>query len=141
MATNKTTETDESVIDFINKFVDTAQKRKDSFALLALMEKITGYKPKMWGASIIGFGSYHYVYDSGHKGDAPLAGFSPRKAAISLYVFTGLKEHEYLLKDFGKYKMGKACIYVKRLADIDQEKLAALMVKTIEYLQRRYVKN
>ncbi|MCC6288296.1 MAG: DUF1801 domain-containing protein [Chitinophagaceae bacterium] len=141
MAINKTTETNKSVTDFINKSVDTEQKRKDSFELLAFMEKVSGYKPKMWGASIIGFGRYHYTYDSGHEGDAPLAGFSPRKAAISLYVFTGLKEHEHLLKGFGKYKMGKACIYIKKLADIDQQKLAVLITKTIEYLQGKYGKN
>lgn len=77
----------------------------------------------MGGPSIIGFGAYHYTYESGHEGDAPLPGFSPRKAAISLYVFTGLKEHEYLLKDLGKFKMGKACIYIKKLSDIDIKSL------------------
>src|SRR5690606_5794734 len=117
MAENKTKETTENVIDFINQ-VDDEQKRKDSFQLLKLMEKTSGHKAKMWGPSIIGFGSYHYKYESGHEGDAPLIGFSPRKSAISLYVFTGLEEHKHLLDDLGKFKMGKACIYAKKMSDI-----------------------
>lgn len=138
MAKNKTSETGASVIDFINTFADTEQKRKDSFELLQLMQQVTGFEPKMWGPSIIGFGSYHYKYSSGHEGDAPLAGFSPRKAAISLYVFTGLAEHEHLLKDLGKFKMGKACIYVKKLSDINLQVLATLIRETIKYLRSKY---
>lgn len=136
MAKNKTTETGADVIEFINAFADTEQKKADSFALLELMQQATGYKPKMWGTSIIGFGSYHYRYDSGHEGDAPLVGFSPRKAAISLYVYSG--QDEKLLKNLGKYKMGKACIYVKKLSDIDQQQLAKLIDATVHYLSTRY---
>ena len=136
MAKNKTVETSADVIDFINAFADTEQKKADSFALLKLMQQATGYQPKMWGASIIGFGSYHYKYDSGHEGDAPLVGFSPRKAAISLYVYSG--QDEKLLKDLGKYKMGKACIYVKQLSDIDQQQLVKLIDGNIRYLKTRY---
>lgn len=95
MAKNKTEETEKDVKDFINEFTGDIQKREDSFKLIKLMEKISGCKAKMWGPSIVGFGNYHYKYDSGHEGDAPLIGFSPRKAAISLYVFTGLKDHEH----------------------------------------------
>lgn len=141
MAKNKTTETSKNVLDFINEFADTEQKRKDSYELLDLMQGVSGHEAKMWGPSIVGFGSYHYKYKSGHEGDAPLIGFSPRKAAISLYVFTGLKEHENLLKDFGKFKMGKACIYVKKLSDIDREKLIILMTETIKYLKSKYGKS
>lgn len=141
MAKNKTNETAANVEDFINSFADTEQKRKDSFELLELMQGITGYGPKMWGPSIVGFGSYHYKYDSGHEGDAPLIGFSPRKAAISLYVFTGLEEHKHLLNGLGKFKMGKACIYVKKLADINQDVLKELMKETISFLQSRYGEN
>src|SRR5689334_16844211 len=112
MASNKTTETNAGVAEFINRFADSEQKRKDGFALIELMQKVTGHPPKMWGPSIVGFGNYHYKYESGHEGDAPLAGFSPRKSAISLYVFTGTEEHEYLLKGLGKFTMGKSCIYV-----------------------------
>jgi hypothetical protein len=93
----------------------------------------------MWGESIIGFGSYHYKSErSRQEGDWPLVGFSPRKAAISLYVYTGLKEHEHLLKDLGKFKMGKACIYVKKLSDINKEVLGKLIKETIAFLQSKY---
>lgn len=138
MAKNKTTETNAGVIEFINSLVDSEQKRKDSFELIKLMQKVTGYEPKMWGPSIIGFGQYHYKYESGHEGDAPLAGFSPRKSAISLYVFTGLLEHEHLLKDLGKFKIGKACIYVNKLSDITLDKLSVLVHETMSYLQAKY---
>lgn len=141
MAKNKTAETAASVESFINSFAAAGQKRQDSFELLQLMQTFTGYEPKMWGPSIIGFGSYHYKYDSGHEGDAPLVGFSPRKAAISLYAFTGLKEHEYLLKDLGKFKTGKACIYIKKLSDINQEALKNLMRETISFLNSKYGKD
>lgn len=138
MTTLKTQFTSESVTDFINSFVDTEQKKKDSFELIELMRKVSGFEPKMWGASIIGFGNYHYKYASGHEGDAPILGFSPRKAAISLYVFTSLEEQEYLLKDLGKFKMGKACIYVKKLSDINETALINLCQTTIEYIKKHH---
>ncbi|HSO85115.1 MAG TPA: DUF1801 domain-containing protein [Draconibacterium sp.] len=141
MAELKTKQTSADVTEFINSFADTEQKRLDSFELLKLMQDFTGFEPKMWGASIIGFGSYHYKSErSSQEGDWPLIGFSPRKAAISLYVFTGAKEHEYLLKELGKFKMGKACIYVKKLSDINQDALRKLMKETIEYLKAKYKK-
>lgn len=138
MATNKTAATDQNVLDFINSFADTAQKRTDSMALLQLMQKISGHEPKMWGPSIIGFGSYHYKYASGHEGDAPLVGFSPRKAAISLYVYTGMPEHEHLLKDLGKFTMGKVCIYAKKLSDINEKALITLMKASIKFVNETY---
>ena len=141
MAEIKTKQTNADVHEFINSFADTEQKRKDSFELLKLMQDFTGYEPKMWGPSIIGFGKYHYKSErSTQEGDWPLVGFSPRKAAISLYVFTGYPEHEYLLKDLGKFKMGKACIYVKKLSDINQDALKNLMKSTIEFLENKYGK-
>src|SRR5687767_3424661 len=96
MATNKTKATEISVPDFIRTWADE-KRQADSFRLIELMKSASGHDPKMWGPSIVGFGNYHYKYDSGHEGDAPLIGFSPRKAAISLYVFTGLDEHQSLL--------------------------------------------
>ena len=138
MAEIKTKATDADVHDFINTFADTEQKKKDSFELLQLMQDFTGYEPKMWGPSIIGFGQYHYQSErSSQKGDWPLVGFSPRKAAISLYVYTGSAGQDDLLKELGKFKMGKACIYVKKLSDVDQEVLKKLMKSTIEYLQTK----
>jgi hypothetical protein len=139
MAEIKTKQNNADVTEFINTFADSEQKRLDSFALLKLMQDFTGFEPKMWGGSIIGYGSYHYKSErSSQEGDWPLVGFSPRKAAISLYVFTGAKEHEYLLKDLGKYKIGKACIYVKKLSDINQDVLKKIMKETIDFLQLRY---
>jgi hypothetical protein len=139
MAEIKTKQTTADVSKFINTFADTEQKRADSFALLKLMQDFTGFEPKMWGPSIIGFGSYHYKSErSRQEGDWPLVGFSPRKAAISLYVYMGTKEQEQMLEGLGKFKMGKGCIYVKKLADIDQEVLKKLMKETIGFLQTKY---
>jgi Domain of unknown function (DU1801) len=138
MAKNKTSETEQSVQDFLEISLNDENKKADAFALLELMKNISGHEPKMWGPSIIGFGSYSYTYPSGHSGEAPLIGFSPRKAAISLYVFTGLSEHEHLLEGLGKHTIGKACIYVKKLSDIDIKVLKALMKHTITYLQKTH---
>ncbi len=142
MAELKTKQNEADVTEFINSFTDKEQKRKDSFELIKLMQDFTGFEPKMWGPSIIGFGSYHYKSErSSQEGDWPLVGFSPRKAAISLYVYTGAKEHEYLLDGLGKYKIGKACIYISRLSDVNQEVLRKLMKVTIEFLQSKYKTN
>ncbi len=141
MAKNKTQETTQNVEEFIESFANTEQKKQDSFELIKLMKEVTGFEPKMWGPSIIGFGSYHYKYASGHEGDAPLVGFSPRKAEISLYVYTGAEEHEYLLENLGKFRKGKACIYIKKLENIDQEELKKIMKETLVFLEREYGKN
>lgn len=139
MAEIKTKVTNASVVDFIKSFANTEQKIKDSFELLKLMEEITGYKAKMWGPSIIGFGCYHYKSDrSKQEGDWPMVGFSPRKSAISLYVFTGKNEHIHLLKNLGKYKMGKACIYINKLSDINIEALKTLIQESLAYLRSKY---
>lgn len=140
MAELKTKQTNADVISFINSLADTEQKRKDSFELLKLMQDWTGFEPKMWGDSIIGFGRYHYKSErSKQEGDWFLVGFSPRKAAISLYVFTGLKEHEHFLDGLGKFKMGKACLYVKKLSDINLDVLKNLINETIKFLKKKYV--
>jgi hypothetical protein len=138
MAKNKTTQTEVNVREFIEAFAGTEQKKQDSYALLQLMQEVSGYEPKMWGPSIIGFGSYHYKYKTGHEGDAPLIGFSPRKSAISLYVFMGMEEHLHLLEGLGKFTMGKACVYVKKLEDIDVGHLKKLMNETIQFLKANY---
>ncbi len=142
MAELKTKQHDGDVFEFIKNYADTEQKREDSYELVKLMQEVTGHPPKMWGPSMIGFGSYHYKSDrSKQEGDWPLVAFSPRKAAISLYVFSGSPEHEYLLKDLGKYTMGKACIYVKKLSDINTEALKKLMRATIDFLEDKYGQN
>ncbi|MBJ7987561.1 MULTISPECIES: DUF1801 domain-containing protein [Bacillus] len=114
----KTKETNISVIEFIES-VKNLKKRKNAYQLLDIFTEITGYTAKMWGPSIIGFGTYHYKYTSCHEGDAPLIGFSPRKAKISLYFAAGDPKREELLKNFGKYTSGKSCIYINKIADID----------------------
>lgn len=141
MAELKTKQNSASVHDFINSFADTEQKRADSFDLLRLMQDLTGFEPKMWGDSIIGFGSYHYKSErSSQEGDWFLVGFSPRKAAISLYVYSGMPEHEHLLKDLGQFKMGRACVYAKKLSDINISALERLVKETVSFLQSRYGK-
>lgn len=138
MAKTKTVYTDEDVLKFIHAFANSEQKKQDSYALIELMKEMSGHEPKMWGPTIIGFGCYHYKYESGHEGDAPMLGFSPRKASISLYVFTGLPEHEHLLEGLGKFKMGKACIYVNKLSDINIDVLKRLMSASMAYLKEKY---
>ncbi|SFC92674.1 DUF1801 domain-containing protein [Flavobacterium phragmitis] len=137
MAVNKTTETTNSVTDFINT-VENEAKRNDAFELLKIIQEITGFEPKMWGPSIIGFGSYHYKYDSGHEGDAPLAGFSPRKTAMTVYFYLPEKEREELLPKLGKHTSSKACIYIKKLADIDMEILKKIILLSKEFTQKLY---
>ena len=134
MAKNKTIETEVSVADFINSYVASDQNKVDSFRLIDFMREWSGFEPKMWGATIIGFGSYHYKYASGHEGDAPLIGFSPRKMEFSLYVFSPTPDNKHLLDYLGKFKIGKACIYVKRLSDINILCLEKLCKTTIAYL-------
>ena len=142
MATkNKTAETEVSVIDFIHSFVDKKEKKQDSFRLIELMREWSGFEPKMWGPTIIGFGSYHYKYASGHEGDAPLLGFSPRKAEFSLYVTDPADDNKKLLDKLGKYKMGKACIYFKKLADLNLDTLEKLSKETIQYAKEKYEVN
>lgn len=139
MAEIKTKQNDADVATFINTFADTELKKKDSFELLKLMQNLTGFEPKMWGGTIIGFGSYHYKSErSRQEGDWPLIGFSPRKAAISLYVYSGCAGQEALLNELGKFKMGKGCIYVRKLSDINIEILKKMMQQTIEFLQTKY---
>ncbi|MCS3871450.1 hypothetical protein J3D55_004366 [Chryseobacterium ginsenosidimutans] len=135
---NKTNETAVNVTDFINSYVEKDEKKADSFQLIELLGKWSGFEPKMWGPTIIGFGSYHYKYASGHEGDAPIIGFSPRKAEFSLYVYSPTKESEPLLNDLGKFKMGKACIYVKKLSDINIDTLEKICKATITYINENH---
>jgi hypothetical protein len=127
MAENKTKSTKISVTAFIDAITDDA-RRADAKALVKLMQKASGEKPTMWGSSIIDFGSYHYVYDSGREGDMPLIAFSPRKAATALY---GLSSSEALLPKLGKHTRGKGCVYIKKLADVDQKVLETMAAKAV----------
>ena len=134
----KTKETDHSVIEFIDSAIDNPKKREDAYRLLDIFTETTGYEARMWGPSIIGFGAYHYKYASGHEGDAPLVGFSPRKAKFSLYFAPGDPQREELLKDFGKHTTGKGCVYINKLADIDEEVLKKLITRSVAFLQSMY---
>lgn len=136
----KTKENDASVIEFIES-VDNPKKKEDAYKILDIFTETTGYPAKMWGTSIIGFGSYHYKYASGHEGDAPLVGFSPRKAKISLYFAPGDPKREKLLERFGKHTTGKACVYINKLADIDVEVLKELIKQSVTFLQELYPDN
>ncbi len=137
-AKNKTMYTEVDVRDFINSYVDNEQKRADSFQLIALMEEWSGSKPKMWGPTIIGFGNYHYKYASGHEGSAPVLGFSPRKSALTLYVYSDTEKSKAALAELGKFKMGKACIYAKKLSDLNLTALKELCMESIKYIGERH---
>ena len=137
MAQNKTTENDLSVPDFLNTIPDE-NKRADCFNLSGILSLTTGFKAKMWGNAIVGFGSYHYKYESGREGDAPLVGFSPRKDAIALYLSSQFKDREELLAKFGKHKTAKACIYLKKMSDIDVAVLKEMIINSVERIKSLY---
>jgi hypothetical protein len=137
MAQNKTTENDLSVPDFLNTIPDE-NKRADCFNLSDILSLTIGFKAKMWGNAIVGFGSYHYKYESGREGDAPLAGFSPRKDAIALYLSSQFKDREELLAKFGKHKTAKACIYLKKMSDIDVAVLKEMIINSVERIKSLY---
>jgi Domain of unknown function (DU1801) len=137
LAHNKTKPTKSSVSSFINALTDPT-RRADAKALIKVMQSAAGEKPRMWGPSIIGFGSYHYRYKSGREGDMPLIGFSPRKAATVLYNITGFDDSKALLTKFGKHTTGKGCLYIKKLSDVDQQVLEAMVVKSVAALRARY---
>ena len=136
----KTKENDRSVLEFIES-VETPKKREDAYKLLDIFTETTGFQAKMWGPSIIGFGSYHYKYPSGHEGDAPLVGFSPRKAKTSLYFVPGDTKRQELLQNFGKHTTGKACVYINKLADVDVEVLKQLIEQSVSFIQETYPNN
>ena len=137
MADQKTKPNELSVERFLDQIPDEGV-RDDCYELVNIMKKITGSSPKMWGTSIVGFGNYHYKYESGHEGDACLTGFSPRKQNLTLYVMPGFAEHQDLLAKLGKHKAGKGCLYVKRLADVNPPALEGLIKHSVKYLREKY---
>ena len=137
MAENKTKPTKLSVAAFVNALTDPA-RRADAKALVKLMQSAAGEKPKMWGPSIIGFGSYHYKYESGREGDMPVIAFSPRRAATVLCGMTGFAEAAALLAKLGNHTTGKGCLYIKKLADVDQHALETLVVKSLAAKRARH---
>lgn len=137
MSKNKTTQTNASVEDFVSK-VANETRRADSLKLMEIMTSITGFDPKMWGPTIIGFGAYHYKYASGHEGDAPLAAFSPRKDSMVIYLASEFKGKEDLLLKLGKHKSSKACVYAKKLADLDLVVLKKLIRDSMAHAKSLY---
>ena len=137
MAENKTKATGASVTAFINS-IDDKQKRADARKVAAMMRKATGKRAKLWGPSIVGYGTYHYKYASGREGDFLMTGFSPRKQALTVYVIPGFEHFETLMKKLGKYKTGKSCLYIKRLSDVDEKILEQLINRSVKYMREHY---
>lgn len=139
MAELKTKRNDASVEKFLNTVTDE-QKRADCFALVDLMRQVTKAEPKMWGSSIVGFGSYHYKYASGREADWMLVGFSPRKQNLTLYIMAGFDEYEALLKKLGKHSTGKSCLYIKRLDDLHRPTLKKMIQSSVRHMQKSSAK-
>ena len=138
-AKNKTQPTELNPKDFVAA-IEPERKKADAEALLTFFGRITGLKPKMWGPTIIGYGSYHYKYESGREGDSILTGFSPRKQNLTLYIMPGYKfgEMEDKLARLGKHKLGKSCLYINKLADVDMDVLEEIVIEGLEYMREKY---
>lgn len=134
---NKTVANAGDVEGFIASIEDEG-KRSDCETLIEMMRAVTGEPPVMWGSSMVGFGSYHYRYESGREGDFMLTGFAPRKRALTVYIMAGFKEYEPLLSQLGKHKTGKSCLYIKRLADVDQATLHSLIELSVARMRETY---
>lgn len=134
---NKLQKIKQGVEDFLNSLPDEKQKA-DAKALCAAMEELTGKKPEMWGYSIVGFGNYHYKYESGREGDAGVIGFAPRKHSLVLYIVDGYDDYGLLLDKLGKHKIGKSCLYINKLSDIDMDVLKEMMKQSIAHLKKKY---
>lgn len=134
---NKTTENKKSVSAFLNSIEDP-QRRKDAKEVSRIMQKITGHKPAMWGPGIVGFDSYHYKYESGREGDFLAVGFSPRKNALTIYIMPGYQDFGDLLGKLGPHKIGKSCLYIKRLEDVHLPTLKKILQKGYRDLKKKY---
>ena len=137
MAELKTRPTRVSVTEFLAG-IDDRQQRADAKKVAAMMRRATGKRAKMWGASIVGYGSYHYKYASGRDGDFMITGFSPRKQALTVYIMPGFSSFKKLMEKLGKYKTGKSCLYIKRLSDVDEKVLEKLIVESVRNMRKRY---
>ena len=133
----KTKETDQDIVEFIES-IENQSKKDDAYKLVDIFTETSGFPPKMWGASIIGFGSYHYKYASGHEGDAAIVGFSPRKARTSLYLTIDEEIRASYLDKIGKHKSGKSCVYINKLSDINEDVLKEFITDSIAFIQNQY---
>jgi len=138
-ANNKTQPHDGDVVAYLNS-IEYAGRREDAFVLLDLMREVTGEQARMWGGSIVGFGQYHYVYDSGREGDHMITGFAPRKANMVVYVMPGFSQYGALLDKLGKYKTGSSCLYLGRLSNVDIKVLTKLVDKSVKDMRRKYAR-
>lgn len=137
MAKLKTKKNNASVQKYLDA-IDNTQRKKDCLKIHELMKKVSGHEGSMWGESIVGYGSYHYKYDSGREGDWFLAGFSNRKQSISIYIMSGFSRYDDLLANLGKHKTGKSCLYINKLDDIDESILQEIIETSIEFIQQKY---
>ena len=137
MAELKTKETDASVDEFLAG-VENDRRRNDALVVKEMMERITGWEPKMWGPSIVGFGRYQYKYESGHEGEFMVTGFSPRKQALTLYIMSGFSKRDALMQKLGKHKTGRSCLYINKLDDVDLGVLEELIQCDVEFMREKY---
>ncbi|MCB0614142.1 MAG: DUF1801 domain-containing protein [Phaeodactylibacter sp.] len=137
MSDLKTKPHEANVETFLNS-VEHSQRREDSLAMLEIMKEITGEEPKMWGPSIVGFGNYHYKYESGREGDFFITGFSPRKQSLTLYIMSGFSHYDELLQKLGKHKTGKSCLYIKKLEDVDMDVLKQMIRESVKMMREKY---
>ena len=137
MAENKTQRNDGDVMAYLES-VQNKRRREDSLVVLKIMEEVTGEPAEMWGASIVGFGSYHYKYESGREGDFMISGFAPRKQALTLYIMGGFERHEELLAMLGKHRTGSSCLYINKLADVDLDVLREIISESVAHMRREH---
>ena len=137
MSDPKTAPNDANVEAFLNS-VEHGKRREDSLAMLEIMKEITSEEPKMWGPSIVGFGNYHYKYESGREGDFFITGFSPRKQSLTLYIMSGFSHYDELLQKLGKHKTGKSCLYIKKLEDVDMDVLKQMIRESVKMMREKY---
>ena len=137
MAENKTQKTGASVTEFV-KSIENPQMRADAKKVASMMRRVTGKRAKMWGSSIVGYGNYHYKYDSGREGDFMLTGYSPRKQALTVYIMPGFSKFAPLMNKLGKYKTGKSCLYIRRLSDVDENVLEKLIDGSVKEMRKKY---
>ena len=137
MADNKTRPTKARVSDFLDS-VEDPRRRADAKKVAAMMRRVTGKRATMWGPGIVGYGKYHYKYDSGREGDFMLTGFSPRKQNLAVYIMPGFKPYDSLMKKLGKYKTGKSCLYITRLDNVDEKVLEKLIAESVKTMKKRY---
>ena len=137
MAENKTQRNDGDVMAYLES-VQNNRRREDSLVVLKIMEEVTGEPAEMWGASIVGFGSYHYKYESGREGDFMISGFAPRKQALTLYIMGGFERHEELLAKLGKHRTGSSCLYINKLADVDLDILREIISESVAHMRREH---